>query len=252
MKRFLSMRKLAKAAVERILGTTITHFITEEPVAALTFDDGPHPEYTPRLLNILDNYGARATFFMLGETAQRYPHIAKSVAERGHAIGNHSWDHPSFPLISRASRREQLQRCQEAIQPYGSYLFRPPFGHQNWRSMLEAKIQGYEIITWNLKGMDWMDHDSLWMADFMEAKIKPGSIILLHDALHDFLHESYLNRMPTLEAVELILQRLKDRMKFLTIPEMFKFGKPQRRIWVREGDSAWLNDLKKSQYKLAQ
>lgn len=244
----LYIRKLANFLVRRALGT-ITHFVTQEPVAALTFDDGPHPEYTPRLLDILERYGARGTFFMLGQLAQRYPHIVKDAAERGHAIGNHSWDHPSFPLMNWSTHREQILLCQEVISPYGKSLygknlFRPPFGHQSLRSMLDVRMMGYEIVTWNLKGMDWMDHDGLWIANFLEPKITPGCVIVLHDGLHNFEHESYINRTPTLEAVELLLQRLSNRMRFITIPEMFRVGKPQRHIRRHKGDLNWLNKLK--------
>jgi peptidoglycan-N-acetylglucosamine deacetylase len=237
------MHKLTRSLVQRTVGT-ITHFAIQEAVAALTFDDGPHPEYTPPLLDILEKYGARATFFMLGKSAQRYPDIVKSVAERGHAIGNHSWDHPSFPSVDRAIRRKQIRLCQEAILPYGQCLFRPPFGHQNWWSMLEARMMGYEIVTWNVAGMDWMDRDGLWIADFVTPKVTPGCIILLHDALHNFMHESYRNRTPTLEAVELLLQRLSNRIQFIIVPEMFYSGKPRRRIKISKGDLKWLNKLK--------
>lgn len=238
-----NIRKLASFPVRQALGT-ITHFETKEPVVALTFDDGPHPEYTPRLLDILEKYSARGTFFMLGNSAQNYPDIVRSAIERGHAIGNHSWDHPSFPLVNRSTRREQIQRCQEVILSDGRKLFRPPFGHQSWSSMLDVKMMGYEIVAWNINGIDWLDHDDLGIANLVESKITPGSIIVLHDRLHNFVHESYANRMPTLKAVELLLQRLGNRMRFITIPEMFCVGKPQRSIRRRKGDLNWLNNLK--------
>lgn len=241
------MYKLSKFSMRWIAGQilgTITQFDTQESVAALTFDDGPHPEYTPRLLDILEKYGARGTFFMLGKSAQNYPDIVRLVIERGHAIGNHSWNHPSFPLINRSARREQIQRCQEATLSDGKKLFRPPFGHQSWSSILDAKMMGYEIVTWNVNGMDWEDHDDLWIANLLESKITPGSVVLLHDGLYNFEYESYTDRTPTLKAVELLLQRLDNRMRFITIPEMFCVGKPQRSIKKRKGDLNWLNNLK--------
>src|SRR6266849_2574451 len=107
----------AFAAVARNLIGTIAHVATRDAVAALTFDDGPHPEYTPRLLQILERHQARATFFMLGEKAHRYPELVQRVAQAGHAIGNHSWDHPVFPEISRRERRDQIRACAKAIDP---------------------------------------------------------------------------------------------------------------------------------------
>ena len=100
------LRKPFTAVVQKVtcvrddVPGTITGVTTRDPVAALTFDDGPHPEYTPLLLNILERYQARATFFMIGDAAQRHPDLVRQVAQGGHAIGNHSWDHPFFPSLS--------------------------------------------------------------------------------------------------------------------------------------------------------
>lgn len=97
---------------------TITHVSTRELLVALTFDDGPHPDYALRLLDILERHQAHATFFMLGEAAKRHPEIVTMVARQGHAIGNHSWDHPSFPLVNGRERRAQIRACGKAIEPW--------------------------------------------------------------------------------------------------------------------------------------
>src|SRR5206468_4992188 len=89
------------AALAGKIRGAITHVATGEAIAALTFDDGPHPEFTPRLLDILDKHRARATFFMLGENARRHPDLVQRVAQVGHVIGNHSWDHSVFPSLTR-------------------------------------------------------------------------------------------------------------------------------------------------------
>ena len=135
------IRRLGLFLVGNIVGT-ITHVKTEEAVVALTFDDGPHPEFTPRLLEILEKHHARATFFLVGESAKKYPELVKRIAKAGHSIGNHSWDHPSFPLITGRDRRWQLRACEEAIAPYGQKLFRPPFGNQTIASRLDAFLFG--------------------------------------------------------------------------------------------------------------
>jgi peptidoglycan/xylan/chitin deacetylase (PgdA/CDA1 family) len=98
---------------------TISSVATTEPIAALTFDDGPHPRHTPKLLEILKRYNAKATFFMVGKVASRYPELVKAVADAGHVIGNHSWDHPSFPSLTRSERLSQVLRCAAALNPYG-------------------------------------------------------------------------------------------------------------------------------------
>ncbi len=129
---------------------TVTHVITEDTVAALTFDDGPNREYTPRVLEILERHQARATFFMLGVAASKHRDIVEDVARLGHAIGNHTWDHPSLPLLSSRERHWQFRACEQAIAPYGRGLLRPPFGHQNIQSRLDALCSGLQVIGWNI------------------------------------------------------------------------------------------------------
>ena len=237
------IHRLYNALLRRGIGT-ITHVSTQEPVAALTFDDGPHTEVTPRLLDILDKYQARATFFMVGEAAQRYPDLVRRVAEAGHAIGNHSWDHSSLPLLSGKERRAQIRACEKAIAPYGQRLFRPPYGHQSVTSRLDALWLGYQVIAWNVTASDWRDHDANWMTDRLVNEIKPGSIILFHDALYTYVEKRYTDREPTLRAVNLLLERLGENFRFVTIPDLLRSGEPQRRNWYQEADLDWLNSLK--------
>src|SRR5262249_4930611 len=98
------LQRLLAAAERRFVGA-LTEVKTDEPIAALTFDDGPHPIYTPALLDILQKHVAQATFFMVGTAATAQPAIVRQVAQAGHAIGNHSWDHPSFLSIRSPERR---------------------------------------------------------------------------------------------------------------------------------------------------
>ena len=221
------IRRTLSAIDQRAMGI-ITHVITRDAIAALTFDDGPHPHFTPPLLEILAHYQVRATFFMLGEAAQKYPDLVRQVAQAGHIIGNHSWDHPKFPLISRRARRQQLHACERAIAPYGQRLFRPPFGQQNDASRFDAWWLGYQVINWNLDSRDWIDDDAHSIADRLVNQIHSGSIILLHDGLFQPAEKRYANRQPMLEAVTMVLQRLEGRLRFVTIPELIQCGFP---VW---------------------
>jgi peptidoglycan/xylan/chitin deacetylase (PgdA/CDA1 family) len=237
------LHRLFSAAARKVLGT-ITHVSTQDAVVALTFDDGPHPEITPRLLDVLERHQAHATFFMIGEAAQRHPDLVQRVAQAGHAVGNHTWDHPSFPLISGRERRAQLRACEKAIAPYGQRLFRPPYGHQSVASRLDALWLGYQVVTWNIAGYDWLDHDAKWIADWLANQIKPGSVILLHNVLYHTIEERYADREPMIEAVNMLLERVGDCFRFITIPELFQHGRPQRQNQYWKADIDWLNKLR--------
>jgi hypothetical protein len=122
--RFGRFAKLATSLEKKVPGA-LTHVATREAVAALTFDDGPHSQSTPAVLAVLEQYQVQATFFMLGERAQHYPDLVRQVAQAGHAIGNHSWDHPPFSLLSSRDQGWQMRACARALAPYGQRLFRP-------------------------------------------------------------------------------------------------------------------------------
>src|SRR6185437_3071900 len=109
----------------------ITHVQTSANLVALTFDDGPHPKFTIELIRILRHFGAKATFFMVGKAASLNPEVVKLVVEEGHAIGNHSFSHIAFPHLDSAARRDEISRCAEILRPYGTKLFRPPYGVEN-------------------------------------------------------------------------------------------------------------------------
>ena len=217
---------------------------TADPVVALTFDDGPDPEWTPRLLEILERHDARGTFFMIGEQAVRHPDVVARVAAGGHAIGNHSWDHVSFPLLSRQQRLEQLRRCAEALGNHSGRMFRPPYGHQDNRSRFDLAMAGYDVVTWSVLEPDWLDRDAESIAAGIVKKVHPGSIVLLHDTLRDALKPEYFNREPTLGAVRLLLEQMSSTFRFVTVPELLHFGRANKVFWKQSPDTAFLNQLK--------
>ncbi len=212
---------------------TITHVDTKIPAVALTFDDGPHPHFTPRVLDILSDYDARATFFMIGKAASQYPHVVKQVAEAGHSIGNHSWDHQSFTDLTKKQRRDQICKCKKALYPYGEMIFRPPKGYQHYASRLDAFFLKYKVITWNVLVEDWKDLTAETMLNILIANIEPGSIILLHDAVWDPLFQGVEDRTTMLEALERFLNRVHTRFQFVTVPDLLKLGRPQHRVGLK-------------------
>jgi peptidoglycan/xylan/chitin deacetylase (PgdA/CDA1 family) len=238
----MSIESLRKRILRRTIGA-VTHVVTAAPLVALTFDDGPHPEYTPRLLEILGRYNAQATFFVQGQAAYRYPAILAEMARGGHAIGNHSWDHPSFPTISRAERRMQLRAWASAVAPHGVPLFRPPYGHHTIQSGIDIRLMGYQVVTWNVLGRDWLHEPAEHLTTRIAAELQPGSIVLLHDALHDAEDLRAFDRTPTLLAVEQLLQQFSDRFTFVTVPALLQRGRPQLNLWERPPNYEWLTHL---------
>lgn len=206
----------------------ITNVETRDPVAALTFDDGPHPVYTPRVLSILEKHGARATFFMVGEAASRYPEIVRMAADAGHAIGNHCWSHLNLTRIrSRLRRLKQLWAGSRATAPYCHRLFRPPYGMIDDRTRFDALLFRYKVILWSASAQDWIPQGPEEIARKMVGRIRPGSIFLLHDdILGSDLPKTDLDRGPMLQGLDMALAELKRQIKFVTVPELLRAGRP--------------------------
>jgi peptidoglycan-N-acetylglucosamine deacetylase len=205
-------------------------------MVALTFDDGPDPESTPAVLAVLDKYGARATFFMIGELAEKHPQIVRAAAAAGHAIANHSWSHLSFPLLTARERYLQLRRCDQALAPYGKKLFRPPYCHQTLGSRWQTLRAGYEVIAFSVHAEDWLARSAEWMVERLVQQIRPGSIVILHDNIYrSILPAAQFDRKPMLRALDESLKRLQDRFQFVTVPELLQYGGPVRESWYRQG-----------------
>lgn len=224
---------------------TIVGITTSQNIAALTFDDGPCPQYTPLLLDILDKHKAKATFFLVGKQVRRYQELVKEIIDAGHAIGNHTWDHPSFPLISSLQRRQQIIDCEKALGSYKTRLFRPPYGHQNLFTQIDSMLLGYKTICWNIVAQDWLDDSSEIIAKRVLEHIRPGSIILLHDFLYTSLDSRYVCRNASQEALRIILEKLSGSYQFVTIPELLKLGRPQKQYWCSMEGIDFLAKLKK-------
>jgi peptidoglycan/xylan/chitin deacetylase (PgdA/CDA1 family) len=222
---------------------TITHVSTREPLVALTFDDGPHPHHTPRLLEILEQFGARATFFVIGESARKHADLVRRMAAAGHAIGNHSWNHPSFPAIGSRERRWQIQACEEVIAPYSQKIFRPPYGNQVFASRLDAWRLGLRVVTWSTVGRDWQDDSADTVFKRLTEGLRPGCIMLLHDALHTAEDERFVSREATLEAVRRLLEAHARSYRFVTVPELLRCGRVQKRWWYQPGEAGYLAAL---------
>ena len=239
------LRRAARRLVAATAAGTgsIIRVDTPEPAVALTFDDGPHPEDTPPLLDLLARHGARATFFMVGKSARRWPGLVRQVAEAGHAVGNHTWDHSSFRLISGRFRRAQLAWCREALAPHGAPLFRPPYGEQGLGARLDARRLGYDVVCWDAIAEDWRDDPAEVMVARVMRRLEPGSIVLFHDTLYTTVEERFRDRRPMRQAVEALLVRLGERYRFVTVPELLALGRPVRWHWYRRAHLDWIRQV---------
>lgn len=230
-----SLKRLAQGLERRAMSSlgTITAAAGCGPVAALTFDDGPDPEYTPQLLEVLAAHGARATFFVVGEQAHLHPELLARIAGAGHTIANHTWDHPGLPLISLGEQRRQIRACAAVIAPYGVRLFRPPYGAQKRLTYWNIRSLGYEVVTWSLMIGDWEYRSADELAGALIRGTRPGAIILLHDRLIGPEDARALDRGPLISAVDRTLAHYAGRLSFVTVPELVRAGRPVRSKWVK-------------------
>lgn len=203
---------------------------TDRPVVSLTFDDGPSPDGTPAYLELLDRYGAKATFFCLGVRAQQYPELLAEVKARGHSVGIHGWDHrclvrdaPRNPRQAWRFRSDQVLRSADAIGPTQPWLFRPPFGHHNPVMVAAVRASGARPIRWSATGMDWLGYSSARMARRVLARLGPGAIVLFHDAVTGPARPEFSHRTKSLAAVEAVLQA-STGLRFVTVPELLTQG----------------------------
>ncbi len=150
---------------------------------ALTFDDGPHPDTTPALLRTLAHHDARATFFLIGSRAEEYPELVADIAEAGHAIGLHGWEHRSGWWRGPATLAGDLELAERAVGQalVPPKLFRPPFGYLGPGWWLAARRRGYRIVMWSLDAHDWQTDDSATVAERLMQGTRSGTIALLHE-----------------------------------------------------------------------
>jgi len=202
---------------------------------AITFDDGPNPKITPELLNLLDRFHARATFFVIGRFASECPELLRETVDRGHVVANHTASHVNLFWRTPSGIRDEIQKCNEAISAATGEppkWFRPPFGMRNPWVVSEAKAQGLGTVSWTYLPGDWRAKPAEWLIGRMDviaqrarsaraggklSETGHGDILCLHDGDHRFLNA---DRSPTLAALQHWLPRWRDMgLEFVTIDE---------------------------------
>ncbi|MCB1225268.1 MAG: polysaccharide deacetylase family protein [Verrucomicrobiales bacterium] len=194
---------------------------TQQPVVAMTFDDGPHPTNTPRLLKILRDRNIKATFFVVGKNAQAYPQIIRQILAEGHEIGNHTWTHGSLTGMSDDQIRSELRRSSDAVfaaSGYRPHTIRPPYGAINTRvKQLMYGEFGYPTILWSVDPEDWRRPGVSVVTSRLVNGARPGAILLAHD-----IHP------PTIDAMPGTFDQLLARgYRFVTVSQLMNIEKAQ-------------------------
>lgn len=192
------------------------------PYVALTIDDGPHPEYVPRLLKIFEQEGIKATFFVVGKMAKKYPECIRLEVEAGHEVGNHTYRHLPMTSLMKEEIIEELEKVNEVVSPITGRpmnLFRPPGGRYDRRVVEIAAEQGYRTVLWSVASHDYGCADPQAIAKRILKGVRPGSIILCHSGLE-----------PTLSVLPEVIRSLKQRgYVFVTVSELLQIQIAQAR-----------------------
>ena len=160
---------------------------TVEPLAALTFDDGPDPELTPRILAVLSEHGVQATFNVMGWNALRHPDLVRAVVAAGHELGNHTWTHQDLAFQSALQTRRQLERGRDAIEQTAGLrprFFRPPRGNLTGSAIASASELGCDVLLWSVtRGGGAGVGTPASVADHLARTVAPGDVVALHDGV---------------------------------------------------------------------
>ena len=200
---------------------------TDEKVVALTFDDGPDPKYTPKLLELARAKGVKFTFFLVGKNVRSYPDLARQEVNEGHAVGNHTWDHRLMTKLTARQARSEIARCEKELDRVCGpvpRVMRPPKGKWDEGTARAARTLGYPVILWSLE----LEHHPRRSAERLAQRaiglVRPGAIILAHDGQVD----RRTDRSKTLQALPLVIDGLQRKgYRFVTVPELLAMEKPR-------------------------
>ena len=185
---------------------------------ALTFDDGPHPRYTPQILDILSEYGIKATFFVVGENARSYPHLIERIITEGHEIGNHTYSHCRTATTDRTALEKDMRACNRVladITGQSPRLFRPPEGVCSADVKEICDAMGYTIVLWSVDTRDWAHPSVGEIVQNVCSNTKDGAIILMHDFIG--------KNSPTPEALRRIIPMLRESgYELVTVSELLE------------------------------
>jgi len=197
----------------------------ERPAVALTFDDGPSPSYTPKILALLNRYQAHATFFVLGRKVEKYPLLIKAMLRDGHEVGNHTFDHPRLPKTDQLSREQEIEKTELDLDllgcPQKNRLLRPPYSAFDKRLVSYLEHTHRQLALWSLDSGDWRGLDAAAIVNNVLTRVRNGSIIIFHDSDE----KDQADRSPTVKALKIILPALRAAgYRLVTVSELVNHG----------------------------
>ena len=196
---------------------------TQKKIVALTFDDGPSPLWTPKILDALKAADIKATFFMIGYHVQEYPEVARRVVEEGHMIANHGFAHSVMLYYTSAEIEEEIKYTEYVIKEITgrtTQYFRPPKAWLTPKIKRKIKSMGYDIVLWSLNSKDWVSFSHASMVRYLVSKVQNGDILLFHDS-GSVLSREGGDRGETVKSISLLAKTLKDKgFQFVTIEEL--------------------------------
>jgi peptidoglycan/xylan/chitin deacetylase (PgdA/CDA1 family) len=212
----LSGAELTSTVVRESSPMVIVRSRPSGKVVALTFDDGPWPGQTEQILRVLEREDVHATFFMLGGLAKKNPALVRQVAEKGHAIGNHTYSHKSLARLSTAGMREEIARGRGALEDIiGGEVpwLRPPYGAMDADAWREVRRMDIPTVLWDVDSRDWTRPGTKKIVSTVTRQVRPGSVVLFHDGGGD--------RRQTVSAIGPIIRKLKKQgYSFVTLQEL--------------------------------
>jgi peptidoglycan/xylan/chitin deacetylase (PgdA/CDA1 family) len=203
----------ADAARAPASGQPLYYLDDGHKVIALTIDDGPSPVYTPQVLQVLEKYGVRATFSMVGQNVDYYPGVARDVAAAGHTIINHTWNHANLTSLSATAQLAQINRATDAIHAATGVrprMFRAPYGAWSRQALTYCAAEKLLPLDWSVDPRDWARPGVSEIVTTIMKTTKTGSIILEHDGGG--------NRAQTVAALKTVIPRLLDEGYHFAIP----------------------------------
>ncbi|MEW5251160.1 polysaccharide deacetylase family protein [Microbulbifer sp. 2201CG32-9] len=215
--------KISKSTSFQFVGDLVDHAEIQDRVIALTFDDGPSPGKTEEIIGILDKYKVRATFYLIGQSIEKNPQLARMLVDAGHEVGNHSFTHECMVFKRYGFISEEVERTNSLIRKSGfkdEITFRPPYGKKLFALPYYLKKSGIVSVTWDVAPDSELPISATpeEITDYALKNIRPGSIIMLH-----VMFESRKNSMAAVPKIILGLKM--EGYKFVTVSELIEIGR---------------------------